>query len=179
MESEGEAPIPTSKRKLGFKDWALKQLSAAKGYVAVPDTLNDSQPAGGDASPLPPPSKKQKVEGKSPKPREMRGPLGEDIELPSTSFAKRVRDSALSGQQSSKNAVRISRPLDVEEARLLLPIVTEEQQIMEAVFLNPVVIICGETGSGKTTQVPQFLYEAGYGHPGSGVFRFARCVEDD
>lgn len=23
---------------------------------------------------------------------------------------------------------------------------------------NPVVIICGDTGSGKTTQVPQYLY---------------------
>jgi ATP-dependent RNA helicase DHX37/DHR1 len=29
-----------------------------------------------------------------------------------------------------------------------------------------VVIICGETGSGKTTQVPQFLYEAGYASRG-------------
>lgn len=27
--------------------------------------------------------------------------------------------------------------------------------------------ICGETGSGKTTQVPQFLYEAGYGNLGT------------
>ena len=35
---------------------------------------------------------------------------------------------------------------------------------MEAVIENDVVIICGETGSGKTTQVPQFLYEAGYAH---------------
>ena len=39
---------------------------------------------------------------------------------------------------------------------------------MEAILLNNVVIICGETGSGKTTQVPQFLYEAGFGSPGSG-----------
>lgn len=41
----------------------------------------------------------------------------------------------------------------------------EEQRIMEAVIENDVVIICGETGSGKTTQVPQFLYEAGYSSP--------------
>ncbi|VDO32513.1 unnamed protein product [Haemonchus placei] len=29
-----------------------------------------------------------------------------------------------------------------------------------------VTIICGETGSGKTTQIPQFLYEAGYASNG-------------
>lgn len=34
---------------------------------------------------------------------------------------------------------------------------------MEAIKENPVVVLCGETGSGKTTQMPQFLYEAGYG----------------
>ena len=49
-------------------------------------------------------------------------------------------------------------------ARLQLPILAEEQAIMEAIHNNSVVIVCGETGSGKTTQVPQFLYEAGYGN---------------
>ncbi len=33
---------------------------------------------------------------------------------------------------------------------------------MEAINDHPIVVLCGETGSGKTTQVPQFLYEAGY-----------------
>ena len=33
---------------------------------------------------------------------------------------------------------------------------------METINDNDVTILCGETGSGKTTQVPQFLYEAGY-----------------
>jgi hypothetical protein len=41
-----------------------------------------------------------------------------------------------------------------------------EQEIVEAITLNDVVILCGETGSGKSTQVPQFLYEAGFGDQG-------------
>ena len=38
---------------------------------------------------------------------------------------------------------------------------------METIQENPITILCGETGSGKTTQIPQFLYEAGYGNPDS------------
>ena len=49
-----------------------------------------------------------------------------------------------------------------QEQRHQLPILMEEQTIMEAINDHPVVIIHGETGSGKTTQVPQFLFEAGY-----------------
>ncbi|MQL72118.1 hypothetical protein Taro_004448 [Colocasia esculenta] len=59
--------------------------------------------------------------------------------------------------------VHVSRPSDVEEKRRDLPIVMMEQEIMEAINENCTLIICGETGCGKTTQVPQFLYEAGYG----------------
>ncbi|KAI5825792.1 P-loop containing nucleoside triphosphate hydrolase protein [Schizophyllum commune Tattone D] len=70
-------------------------------------------------------------------------------------------------QSLSAKFVPVTRPSDVQEARLQLPVVAEEQPIMEAIRLHPVVVLCGETGSGKTTQVPQFLYEAGFGAPDS------------
>lgn len=37
-----------------------------------------------------------------------------------------------------------------------------EYEIVEAARANDVVVLCAETGSGKSTQVPQFLYEAGF-----------------
>ncbi|EIE25583.1 P-loop containing nucleoside triphosphate hydrolase protein [Coccomyxa subellipsoidea C-169] len=59
--------------------------------------------------------------------------------------------------------VRVVRSQAMQDARSGLPILGMEQEIMEAVAENDVILLCGETGSGKTTQVPQFLYEAGYG----------------
>ncbi|CAN6468635.1 unnamed protein product [Victoria cruziana] len=65
------------------------------------------------------------------------------------------------GQKSFN--VHVVRPADVEKTRVDLPIVMMEQEIMEAISAYSTVIICGETGCGKTTQVPQFLHEAGFG----------------
>jgi ATP-dependent RNA helicase DHX37/DHR1 len=62
----------------------------------------------------------------------------------------------------------VKRDPTIQESRLALPIVAEEQQIMETLSTHDCVIICGETGSGKTTQIPQFLFEAGYGFKESG-----------
>lgn len=75
----------------------------------------------------------------------------------------------LTGSISNRKVynVEVKRPPEYQEARLSLPVVAEEQKIMEAIHNNPVVIIWGATGSGKTTQVPQFLYEAGYGSSAS------------
>lgn len=152
-------------KKLSFKEWATKQLSLAKGYIVDPTDLKEEAPL--PTPTIERPAKRRKVDA----PEKMRGPLGEDLALPTTSFARHVlkKGDPQEGKKSYTKTTTINRPPDVEEARLMLPILTEEQPIMEAIMLNPVVIICGETGSGKTTQVPQFLYEAGFGNPESGM----------
>lgn len=58
--------------------------------------------------------------------------------------------------------VNVIRDSVLQKCRLKLPIIGEEQMIMETVRYSDIVVLSGETGSGKTTQVPQFLYEAGY-----------------
>lgn len=40
-----------------------------------------------------------------------------------------------------------------------MPILKYREQIVSAIMKNSVVIICGDTGSGKTTQVPKYMYQ--------------------
>jgi len=56
----------------------------------------------------------------------------------------------------------INRPANIEETRYDLPVSSMEYEIIDAVRNNGCVILCGETGSGKSTQVPQYLFEAGF-----------------
>ena len=64
-----------------------------------------------------------------------------------------------------KNAWRVlqvERPQEVDAKRYDLPVSTKEYEIIDSIRNNSVTIICSETGSGKSTQVPQFLYESGF-----------------
>jgi ATP-dependent helicase HrpA len=47
-----------------------------------------------------------------------------------------------------------------------LPIHARREEIIRAIQDNQVIVIAGETGSGKTTQIPKFLIDAGLGHKG-------------
>jgi ATP-dependent helicase HrpA len=47
-----------------------------------------------------------------------------------------------------------------------LPIVARREEIATAIRENPVVVVCGETGSGKSTQIPKICLEIGRGVAG-------------
>ncbi len=47
-----------------------------------------------------------------------------------------------------------------------LPVNQKREEIARAVAAQAVVIVCGETGSGKTTQIPKILLEMGRGRAG-------------
>ncbi|XP_054162327.1 pre-mRNA-splicing factor ATP-dependent RNA helicase DHX16-like [Oppia nitens] len=50
----------------------------------------------------------------------------------------------------------------IDETRRSLPIYPFKEELIEAIKEHQVLIIEGETGSGKTTQIPQYLHEYGY-----------------
>ena len=57
----------------------------------------------------------------------------------------------------------------IEGTRKSLPIYTFRDDLLKAIEEYQVLIIVGETGSGKTTQIPQYLHEAGYTRDGLKV----------
>lgn len=65
--------------------------------------------------------------------------------------------------QGSEDAVSdFATNKTLKQQRQFLPIYRVRDELLRIVSENNVVIIVGETGSGKTTQLTQYLHEAGY-----------------
>lgn len=127
-------------RNSAFKSWATQQINRSLDYT--PQHLIDVS-AGAIAPEKP--------------------PVGQQV----TALTTQPPTDSVPTNSRTVYSVNDSRSSVVQDARLGLPILAEEQKIMEAIHNNPVTIIWGATGSGKTTQVPQFLFEAGYGYAAS------------
>ena len=138
-EEMEDDPEEKGQRSSAFKSWANQQRNEALGY----------KPADMSTTNLDIPKPKNFV------PREAeQDPLPAELQ-PLENTTRKVY------------SINITRSPEIQEARLRLPVVAEEQRLMEAIHNHNIVVICGATGSGKTTQVPQFLYESGYGVPDS------------
>ncbi|KAH7280381.1 hypothetical protein KP509_37G064800 [Ceratopteris richardii] len=61
-----------------------------------------------------------------------------------------------------KKSAEKSAFMQLQEERKTLPIYRYRDELLQAIDDHQVLVIVGETGSGKTTQIPQYLHEAGY-----------------
>ena len=89
---------------------------------------------------------------------------------------KKINDETKQASIAQKIAEDISRSQQLREQRLTalpkvtypeqLPVSQKKDDIKQAIANNQVVIIAGETGSGKTTQIPKMCLELGRGVDG-------------
>ncbi|KIS67687.1 putative RNA-dependent ATPase [Mycosarcoma maydis] len=64
--------------------------------------------------------------------------------------------------KTSTGGSEFSRTKTLKEQRQYLPAFACREELMKIIRENQVVVVIGETGSGKTTQLAQFLHEDGY-----------------
>ena len=100
---------------------------------------------------------RRKLRGLAGKPGKSKRPEKADRRLDE---AERLLAASIRRREGRALAVpRISYP---EE----LPITGKREEIVRAIEEHPVVIVCGDTGSGKSTQIPKMCIEAGRGIAG-------------
>ncbi len=142
-DDAAESEPKPSDRISAFRTWAETARNVALGYKPVEPTIQSIDPSSHQCAVLARPPRQDRDQE----------PLPAELEI------KNSKRDVFS--------VHVERNPQIQEQRLALPVVMEEQKIMEAIHHHSTVVICGATGSGKTTQIPQFLFEAGYGSPKS------------
>uniref|UniRef100_A0AAX7VK49 RNA helicase n=1 Tax=Astatotilapia calliptera TaxID=8154 RepID=A0AAX7VK49_ASTCA len=65
-------------------------------------------------------------------------------------------------KEKSEASSEFAKKKSILEQRQYLPIFAVRQQLLNIIRDNSIVIVVGETGSGKTTQLTQYLHEDGY-----------------
>ncbi|EHE6923524.1 TPA: ATP-dependent RNA helicase HrpA [Vibrio cholerae] len=108
--------------------------------------------------------------------------LGECLIKDRFRFSKRIDGASKTKNESARNAVFDEIALDIAQSMVvveqrkqqmpkieypaLLPVSQKRDDIAQAIAHHQVVIVAGETGSGKTTQLPKICAELGRGKYG-------------
>ena len=112
--------------------------------------------------------------------RELESQLDETMLIDRHRLARQlraIRESLRAGKPTDRNLAKFQRELDDSRAKFrarlqhrptieydeLLPVVQRKDDLLAAIREHQVVVICGETGSGKSTQLPKLCLELGRG----------------
>ncbi|XP_015781179.1 pre-mRNA-splicing factor ATP-dependent RNA helicase DHX16-like [Tetranychus urticae] len=83
-----------------------------------------------------------------------------------------IKALTVGGQNTDEKDIvdeETAKRMTIAETRRSLPIYAYKRELIKAVKEHQILIIEGETGSGKTTQIPQYLHEAGFTKGGKKV----------
>ena len=86
--------------------------------------------------------------------------------LPADKLCARLERLEKRLKASERKRVRRQKNLPKFSYNDELPITAKKDEIIKAISRHPVIIVSGETGSGKTTQLPKFCLAAGRGIDG-------------
>lgn len=87
-------------------------------------------------------------------------PLADRDDYAPISAYKRLQDMPEWKQAVNKNSYGKKTDKSIIEQRESLPIYKLKQELMDSIKSNQILVVIGETGSGKTTQLTQYLAEA-------------------
>eukprot|EP00494_Astrolonche_serrata_P029095 UN29362 len=74
--------------------------------------------------------------------------------------------SEIMGKEKTQAVSKFAKEKTLKQQREYLPIYTVRSKLMRVIADNQIIILVGETGSGKTTQITQYLLEEGYASSG-------------
>ncbi|RLM97978.1 hypothetical protein C2845_PM06G22900 [Panicum miliaceum] len=89
---------------------------------------------------------------------------------PRIAAAPFVKAAAMAGTEPEDETDELGDEIDakamlqreLQDQRKTLPVYKFKDELLKAIAEHQIIIVVGETGSGKTTQIPQYLHEAGY-----------------
>lgn len=75
---------------------------------------------------------------------------------------RREKSQFKSHMKKAEAVSEFAKTKSIAEQRRYLPVYSVRDEMLQVIRENQVVIVVGETGSGKTTQMTQYLYEEGF-----------------
>ncbi|KDQ59389.1 hypothetical protein JAAARDRAFT_32950 [Jaapia argillacea MUCL 33604] len=88
---------------------------------------------------------------------------------PGTAGPGSTLDRATETEDQIVPSAPVSSALSIQAQRERLPIFKHREKILYCVEKFGVTIVVGQTGCGKTTQLPQYLYESGWAADGNVI----------